>query len=106
MVEKYRIIEIRSLSTTVYYQYTDNGALGRWKDLKEETENQTKENYLIAASLDEYNEEVGIFVQKEHILFKVGILKVPNLDVPRETINKKELRNHQKITKWRQKIKK
>lgn len=85
MIEKYRIIEIRNLSTTVYYQWTKKAAFGRWNDIKEESQNQTKENYLIAASIDEYHEEVGIFVQKEHIVCEIEILKTQNQDVPRET---------------------
>lgn len=80
MEEKYRIIEIRKVSTVVYYLYTDEAAERAWKRLQDESENETNSNFLIAASLDEYNEGVGIFVQKEHILFKVGMKKIPNLE--------------------------
>lgn len=80
MEEKYRIVEIRNVSTVIYYQYTDEGAASVWKRLKEESENKTNSNFLIAASLDEYHEEIGIFVQKEHILFKVQMKEIPKLE--------------------------
>lgn len=71
MEKKYRIIRIRNLSTSVAEFYTKEFAEDVWKKLEEEVEKKDKENYLIAASFDVWNEELELYVQEKHLMFHV-----------------------------------
>ena len=79
MREKYRIIEIRNISTTIVELFTEEMTAKHWNDLQEESEKKNTENYLIAASLDEWDDMLELHVQKSHLLFKAGVLEEPKL---------------------------
>lgn len=78
-MKKYRIIRIRNLSTTVAEFYTKEFAESVWKKLKKEVEKKDEENYLIAASFDVWDEELRMYIQEEHLMFKVEVLKSPEI---------------------------